>query len=36
MVDVNQRLDLLGNIRQAAELEHLDLVGTKNRCWPMT
>jgi L-alanine-DL-glutamate epimerase-like enolase superfamily enzyme len=26
MVDVNQRLDLLGNIRQAAELEHLDLV----------
>src|SRR5512134_437910 len=26
MVDVNQRLDVLGNIRQAAELEHLDLV----------
>jgi D-arabinonate dehydratase len=26
MVDVNQRLDVLGNVRQAAELEHLDLV----------
>jgi L-alanine-DL-glutamate epimerase-like enolase superfamily enzyme len=26
MVDVNQRLDVLGNLRQAAELEHLDLV----------
>ena len=26
MVDVNQRLDVLGNMRQAAELEHLDLV----------
>ena len=26
MVDVNQRLDVLGNQRQAAELEHLDLV----------
>ena len=26
MVDVNQRLDVLGNRRQAAELEHLDLV----------
>ncbi|HEX7219895.1 MAG TPA: mandelate racemase/muconate lactonizing enzyme family protein [Burkholderiales bacterium] len=26
MVDVNQRLDVLGNIRQAAELEHLDLL----------
>jgi L-alanine-DL-glutamate epimerase-like enolase superfamily enzyme len=26
MVDVNQRLDVLGNIRQARELEHLDLV----------
>jgi L-alanine-DL-glutamate epimerase-like enolase superfamily enzyme len=26
MVDANQRLDVLGNIRQAAELEHLDLL----------
>jgi len=26
MVDVNQRLDVLGNIRQAAELQDLDLV----------
>src|SRR5918992_858777 len=26
MVDVNQRLDVLGNLRQAAELEHIDLV----------
>jgi L-alanine-DL-glutamate epimerase-like enolase superfamily enzyme len=26
MVDVNQRLDVLGTMRQAAELEHLDLV----------
>jgi L-alanine-DL-glutamate epimerase-like enolase superfamily enzyme len=26
MVDVNQRLDVLGNVRQAAELEELDLV----------
>jgi L-alanine-DL-glutamate epimerase-like enolase superfamily enzyme len=26
MVDVNQRLDVLGNMRQAAELEHLDLL----------
>ncbi|MGH8724427.1 MAG: mandelate racemase/muconate lactonizing enzyme family protein [Burkholderiales bacterium] len=26
MVDVNQRLDVLGNQRQAAELEHLDLL----------
>ncbi len=26
MVDVNQRLDVLGNVRQAAELEHLDLL----------
>jgi L-alanine-DL-glutamate epimerase-like enolase superfamily enzyme len=26
MVDVNQRLEVLGNIRQAAELEHLDLL----------
>jgi L-alanine-DL-glutamate epimerase-like enolase superfamily enzyme len=26
MVDVNQRLDVLGNLRQARELEHLDLV----------
>src|SRR5574339_422645 len=26
MVDVNQRLDVLGNVRQAAELEHVDLL----------
>ena len=26
MVDVNQRLDVLGNMRQAGELEHLDLL----------